>query len=178
MKDSKFHDRYSPEYCKSGVFDMTGTKHGDRAAPNLLRLKAKDVMDPEVAMVDAGASYEEVINRYLTGTSGFLYLVSENRGFGGVISLSDLKDHVFEEVLRGLVVAKDLANQDVMTVYPDESLASCLNKFSLVEVDQLPVVQNIDNIHEVVGVITRNRIVDAYTRVMNRTTSVPTIKKA
>jgi chloride channel protein, CIC family len=80
----------------------------------------------------------------------------------GVISFSDLKEFVFEEGFKDLLLAKDLANYDLVYVTPEESLASSLNKFSFMGMDQLPVIIEQDGSRKIIGIITRSQLLNAY----------------
>lgn len=123
-------------------------------------------MDEHFTAVPPGASYESVLRKCLTGTSNYLYVVDDDNRLEGVISFSDLKEFVFEEELKDLVLARDLANQNLVCVTPDESLASSLNKFSFIDMEQLPVVDRLDGKIEMKGVITRNQLLRAYRQEM------------
>lgn len=132
----------------------------------LSSLRVRDIMDEHFTAVPPGASYESVLRKCLTGTSNYLYVVDDDNRLEGVISFSDLKEFVFEEELKDLVLARDLANQNLVCVTPDESLASSLNKFSFIDMEQLPVVDRLDGKIEMKGVITRNQLLRAYRQEM------------
>ncbi len=132
----------------------------------LSSLRVRDIMDEHFTAVPPGASYESVLRKCLTGTSNYLYVVDDDNRLEGVISFSDLKEFVFEEGLKDLVLARDLANQNLVCVTPDESLASSLNKFSFIDMEQLPVVDRLDGKIEMKGVITRNQLLRAYRQEM------------
>jgi chloride channel protein, CIC family len=153
---------YTLSLARKGVDIAAGREMGI-----LTSLKVKDVMDTEVARIAEGAPYEDVLRLCLTGGyCNYLYLVSEKKGLEGVISFTDVREFLFEQELRGLVIAKDLANHNVVTVGPDESLASCLNKFSFIDMEQLPVVKGLDGALEIQGVVTRSHLLNAYRQEM------------
>ncbi|MFP3871232.1 MAG: CBS domain-containing protein, partial [Syntrophobacteria bacterium] len=86
----------------------------------------------------------------------------------GVISFQELKEFVYEDQLQGLVLARDLANRDVVYVTPDETLASSLNKFSYIDVEELPVVAGDDGFRRLEGIITRSELMRIYRREMSK----------
>jgi CIC family chloride channel protein len=152
---------YSLSLARRGVDINAGREMGI-----LTNLKVSEVMDRQAAVVGEATPYEDVVRRCLTGACNYLYLVDKTNGLEGVISFSDLKESLLEDGLNGLVIAKDLANNDVVTVSPEESLASCLNKFSFIDIEQLPVVQTVNGKREVLGVITRSQLMNAYRQEM------------
>ncbi|MDR3567846.1 MAG: chloride channel protein [Syntrophobacteraceae bacterium] len=154
---------YSLSLARRGVDISAGREMGI-----LTNLKVKDVMAHHAPVVTESTPYEEIVHRCLSESCNYLYLVDKKNGLEGVISFSDLREFLFEEGLNGLVIAKDLANSNVVTVTPDESLASCLNKFSFIDIEQLPVVENRNGAREIVGVVTRSHLMNAYRQEMVR----------
>ena len=152
---------YTLSLARKGVDISAGREMGI-----LTDLKVSDVMEHQAAVVDESTAYEEVVHRCLTESCNYLYLVDKSKGLEGVISFSDLREFIFEDGLKGLLIAKDLANNDVVTVTPDESLASCLNKFSFIDIEQLPVVENLNGTRHILGMITRSHLLNAYRQEM------------
>jgi CBS domain-containing protein len=59
------------------------------------------------------------------------------------------------------VIAKDLTQRSPVTTTPEETLARCLEKFTLAEQDYLPVVSSG---RELLGIISRRHVLDLYNR--------------
>ena len=66
-----------------------------------------------------------------------------------------------DQELKHLVVAKDLASTEVITVYPDDSLYTALEKFAAKDFSALPVVSR-ENPHKLLGIVTRRDIIGVY----------------
>lgn len=152
---------YTLSLARKGIDINAGREMGI-----LSSLQVKSVMETEFCTIPASASYDAVVRQCLTGDSDYLYVVDERDRVEGVVSFSDLKQFVFEEELRGLVVARDLSNPDIVYVTPEESLAAALNKFSFIDMDQLPVIQPDNGSLLIKGVITRAHLLNAYRREM------------
>jgi CIC family chloride channel protein len=76
---------------------------------------------------------------------------------------------VFEKDLMDLVVVKELATLDVITVFEDDDLDTAMRKIGYRNIEQLPVVDR-DNGRRLVGIISRRDMVSAYNRaLMERT---------
>ena len=68
---------------------------------------------------------------------------------------------MFDEDLKDLVVAKDLASENVVTVSTDDDLYTALGKISRKDFSTMPVVSS-DDPAELVGIVTRRDIIGAY----------------
>jgi len=76
---------------------------------------------------------------------------------------------VFEKELMDLVVIKELATKDVITVHPEEDLDTAMRKIGYRNIEQLPVVDRESHRH-LYGIISRRDMVSAYNRaLMTRT---------
>jgi CIC family chloride channel protein len=79
----------------------------------------------------------------------------------GILSFNDYNEAIFDENLKFLVVAKDLATEDVVTVSSEDDLYTALEKISVKDFSTLPVVAS-DDPHQLIGVVTRRDIIGAY----------------
>jgi chloride channel protein, CIC family len=86
----------------------------------------------------------------------------------GIISVQDFMGVVFEPDLMDLVVVKELATLDVITVTEADDLDQAMRCIGYRNIEQLPVVAQ-DNPRRLVGIISRRDMVSAYNRaLMNR----------
>lgn len=138
----------------------------------LTSLKVGDVMEREVATIPSDTSFESIVNQCITGACNYLYIIDDRRNLEGVVSFSDVKEFVYDEDLKGLVIAKDLSSPDLIYATPDETLASAMNKFSFIDMEQLPVVEPVNGTLRITGVITRSRLLNAYRQQMLRRTLI------
>ena len=92
-------------------------------------------------------------------------LVNYHGEMTGIISVQDFMGVVFEKDLMDLVVVKELATFDVITVYVDEDLDCAMRKIGYRNIEQLPVVDR-DSGHRLVGIISRRDMVSAYNRAL------------
>ena len=132
----------------------------------LTNLQVREIMEPAFEAIPAATAYEEVLHRCLCNSGNCLYVVDEKENLVGVVSFSDLKTLILEGKNDKGPVARDLLNPDVVFVTPDESLASCLNKFSFIDMEQLPVVEQDKGCKRISGVITRSHVFQAYRQEM------------
>lgn len=152
---------YSLSLTRKGIDIQAGREMGI-----LSTLHVSDIMEAACVQVPSTTPYEVVMQKCLNHPGNYIYIIDEKENLEGVISFSDLKEFIFEDGLNGLILAKDLINPDIVYVTPEESLASTLNKFSFIDMEQLPVVERNNGSRKVKGVITRNQLMKAYRQEM------------
>jgi CIC family chloride channel protein len=140
----------------------------------LTTLTVRDVMRFEVPKIPSNLPYKEVVQLCLKGQGNYLYTTDEEDNLEGVISFQDIKEFVYDDQLNGLVFAGDLANRDVVYVTPDETLASSLNKFSYIDMEELPVVGSDDGFRRLLGIITRSELMKIYRKEMLKRVMIET----
>ena len=90
-------------------------------------------------------------------------LVNVNGELTGIISVQDFMGVVFEKDLMDLVVVKELATTEVVTVHPEEDLDTAMRKIGYRNIEQLPVVDR-ETHCKLYGIISRRDMVSAYNR--------------
>jgi CIC family chloride channel protein len=79
----------------------------------------------------------------------------------GILSLTDMRRVMLEKEIHHLVVAKDLATLDVLTITPMDNLDTALKKMTEAEIQELPVVRRKDS-QRVISMLSRKDIVRTY----------------
>ena len=129
---------------------------------NVLKsMHVKDVMSPHVETVSEEWSLERTSDKISKSKyNSFPVLNSENK-LCGILSFNDYSDAIFDEDLKFIVVAKDLATSDVVTVSSNDNLYTALEKISRNDISTLPVVSPNDPA-QLVGIVTRRDVIGAY----------------
>jgi CIC family chloride channel protein len=89
--------------------------------------------------------------------------VNKNKKMVAILSFSDMREVMFEEGLKDLVVAKDLATTEVITLSPKDNLNEALEKFVAIDVAQLPVVDS-KKPDRVIGMLSRGDLISSYNK--------------
>jgi CIC family chloride channel protein len=92
--------------------------------------------------------------------NSFPVLDADNR-LAGILSFNDYSEAIFDDDLKHLIVARDLATSDVVTVSANDNLYTALEKISRKDFTTLPVVSENDS-GQLVGIISRRDIIGAY----------------
>jgi CIC family chloride channel protein len=125
-------------------------------------VRVEEVMVAQPITVPANLPVALLADEFLrTGRHGFPVL-NEDGSLLGVVSLSDhrrammAKDGSSDELL-----VRDIATQDIVTVFPDDTVGTALRRMAPRDLSRLPVVSR-ENPYRLLGVVRRNDIVRAY----------------
>ncbi len=117
-----------------------------------------EVMRPPIHVIPDRTAIAETVQYFLDHDAVRAYVVDANNHFLGAISIHDIKDPEVQN-LGPLVLARDVAEPNLHSVAPDDTLADCMDHFILSEDDDLPVV-NVGG--DLVGVVSRRDVLRVY----------------
>ncbi len=138
---------------------------GDFIIDVLKDIRVADALpkDRKPVLIPEDLHFRDIL-KYVSETNFSNFPVVNKEGvFTGVISLNDIRRVIFEDELSDLVIAKDIATPNMVTVSLDEDLSVALKKFAIGNVDELPVVEHIND-GKVIGILSRSDILAAYHR--------------
>jgi CIC family chloride channel protein len=129
---------------------------------NLLKsLFVKEAMNPAPETVYEGLPLKS-LTRHISESKYHSFPVVDNFGnLTGILSYFDYHEVLHDQQLEHLVVANDIATKRVITVYPDDSLYTALEKIAAKDFSILPVVSK-ETPNKLLGVVTRRDIIGAY----------------
>jgi CIC family chloride channel protein len=141
------------------------------ASPTHIREFARGVLDnmlvheamdeQPVTLIPENMPFEMLIN-LVTGSRETHFPVIDSQGkLIGILSINDIREFLFEASLAKVVVARDVANPNVVTVSWNESLQSALDKMARLNVDELPVTQA-DDPDKIAGMVSKRDIISFY----------------
>lgn len=137
---------------------------GDFAADVLKEITVDEILDDLKSFdtVDESTSLQEILG-LKSSRQHYFPVVNREGHFTGIFSLNDLREVLDESEVWQLLVAADIAHEEVKLVHPRETLAEVATKFANSDLDELPVVSN-DNDKELLGIISRRQLNNAYIR--------------
>ena len=83
----------------------------------------------------------------------------------GIFSSTDFRPQLFTPDVGDLLVMKDIANSNIITTTPSEDLNEVLQKFTLKNIDSLPVVSD-ENPRQLFGMLNRRTVISYYNRIV------------
>jgi CIC family chloride channel protein len=129
-------------------------------ATALASLKVSDIMRRDVALVPRTTPLPEIVSRFLSSRSLFLYIGDEEGRLLGVVDIHDIKESFPERELSNLVIAADLVTE-IPFATPEEPLTSVNEKLWFRDVGQLPVVQSGAD-RKFLGIVTQRDLLAAF----------------
>ncbi|MGD8362786.1 MAG: chloride channel protein [Gemmatimonadota bacterium] len=148
--------------------------HRGRAVNVLRSLQVSDVMKDDMITVGEGERLGSILGRVSGDTFPYLYVMGEDDKFVGLVELGTLRQAIVQaDELGALLVARDLAREDVPTVSPDQNLDLVSRIFGGRDLEELPVVDP-EN-HRLLGFVASHHLLEAYNREIMRRDAVRSI---
>ncbi|MBN2720471.1 MAG: chloride channel protein [Proteobacteria bacterium] len=134
----------------------------------LQELKVREAMTTNVERIPHDMKFGDIV-KYVTQSKNTSFPVEDQDGhFVGILSFQDVRQHVFDPDLEGLVVARDIANlHNVVMIAPTDSLKDALEKLAYRHVEHL-VVLDPKNPRKILGILTRRDIISTYKQAIFR----------
>ena len=115
----------------------------------------------QVTTIPENMPFDQLIQVISGSQEAYFPVVDQNDKMSGILSINDIRGVMFEESLHRLIVAKDVATPNVVRVLWNESLQVAMDKMVLLNVDELPVVQE-DAPDKIVAMISKRDIISHY----------------
>jgi CIC family chloride channel protein len=129
----------------------------------LTSIPVREAMNPAVETIPENLSLGRLAERMSRSKYNSFPVVDDKGFLTGVISYLDYHDVVLDENLENLVIVKELATQDVVTVSIDDNLYTALQRVASKDFSILPVVDP-DDPRKLLGVLNRRDIMSAYNK--------------
>jgi CIC family chloride channel protein len=78
-----------------------------------------------------------------------------------IFSINDIRGVLFTTEIEPLVVMKDIGTSDIIVTTPSEDLNAVMKKFTIKNIDSLPVVKEDDH-RELIGMLSRREVIAFY----------------
>lgn len=124
-------------------------------------LRAKDIMRRDVETITESMTLRELIEFLPQSRFTTFPVVDDAENLVGIISIQDFRKWIFEESIKDLVVVKEMATLNVVTVYPEDTLYTVLKKWEKKPVEILPVLESKTS-KKVIGALSRKDVIAAY----------------
>ncbi|MBB5021600.1 chloride channel protein [Desulfurispira natronophila] len=138
---------------------------GGKDVTVMQRLKVRDVETKNCDAIPESMSFRQIQMLIARSSQMDFPVLDQDGKLVGIISFQDIRKVIFEEGLDDLIVARDIATTDLITVKVDDTLQEALEKFTIRDYDHLPVVESDGTLH---GLISRQKILQAYNNEIQR----------
>lgn len=131
---------------------------------NVLRsLRVRHELTDEIARVPGNETFGALLARITEDSQAYYYVVDDDQRLQGVISLAEISSHIADaHLLSNLLLARDIARDDVPTVGPEDDLDSVMRTLGGLNREELPVLE--PETGRLLGVISRRHLVEGYNR--------------
>ncbi|WP_319779891.1 chloride channel protein [Maridesulfovibrio sp.] len=125
-------------------------------------LHVRDALISEhVSSLEEGLPIGSVVKIVTQYPESYYPVVSVDGDLKGILSINDIRELMFEEAQSNVLVAKDVASTNVITVLEDDTLQTALEKMIALNVNALPVVAK-DNPKKLVSMLSKQDLITCY----------------
>ncbi|HKB87415.1 MAG TPA: chloride channel protein [Ignavibacteriaceae bacterium] len=145
--------------------EAEGFRISEGRVANLLRsITVNDVDLQRIDLVDENTPLPQLIVQLVESPNSSFYTINSKGELCGIITENEMRPIITEyEIVKNVLVARDVANPEITVVHTSDDLDYILNLFGKLNVDQLPVVDS-NNPSKVLGAITRQKVISVYNR--------------
>jgi chloride channel protein, CIC family len=123
----------------------------------LAAAKIVDLIRRDPITLPPNAIFAEIEKSFLQNRYQHIYIVGKEMAFLGAVSLHDIKEFLEQPELANMVIAADIMKEDFPRISRLQPMADALEKFSEVDAERLPVVDNLDS-QRLIGSISKTDI--------------------
>ncbi len=110
----------------------------------------------------------EILARIASAEGAYYPVVDAEGKMTGIFSVNDIRRILAEEIPPGLVLARDIAVSQVITISPDEPLTAVLKKLSNRGLEEIPVV-DLEQPRQVLFMLSRRSVLARYASELEKT---------
>ncbi len=123
----------------------------------LAEAKIVDLIRRDPLTLPRNATFAEIEKTFLENRYQHIYIVGKGMEFLGAVSLHDIKEFLDQPELANMVIAADIMKENFPRISPLQPMGDALEKFSEVDSERLPVVENL-NSQRLIGSISKTDI--------------------
>ncbi|MBC8433948.1 MAG: chloride channel protein [Desulfobacterales bacterium] len=136
---------------------------GDFFVDILQAIKVQDLMHlvQDVKLIPQNMPFREFREFFCETKQHYFPVVDPNNRLVGIFSSTDIRGVLFSQGIDNLVVMRDVATFDLISTTPSEDLNSVFQKFTIKNIDSLPVVRDDDH-GVLIGMLNRREVIAFY----------------
>lgn len=157
-------------YAKQVVNRAESPAHqGDFVVDVLEGLTVKDAWSTRISSIkiQEDTPLKELLKITQSTETAYFPVINHENKLTGVFSVDDIRKLLHDTQMIDLLIASDLASGKIIYITPEEKLSSVLTKFTLKDIDELPVVSNEDP-QNFLGFFARKDLIQAYSLALHQ----------
>ncbi len=138
---------------------------GDFFVDVLQTIHVRDLMSQvkKVELIPQDMPFQEFKKYLSASTQHYFPVMDENQRLIGIFSINDVRGVLFSKEIEHLVVMKDIATTDMIYTTPGDDLNTVMQKFTMKNIDSLPVVKE-DDPGQLIGMLNRREVIAYYNK--------------
>jgi CIC family chloride channel protein len=153
-------------YQKQVPTRMDSKAHrGDFIIDVLEGLRVNDVYqrDREIMLIPEGLNLDDIVHRLARNHQHYFPVIDDDERMVGIFTDDDVRSYLYDDTLWKLAIARDVMVSSFVSVAPDDDLNTALKRFTLLNLEELPVI-NPDDSGQLLGMLRRKEVIAAYNR--------------
>lgn len=132
---------------------------------NLLKsITVQEVELEKIDLINEETALPQLMAKLIESPNSSFYTINKEGHLAGIITETELRPIITEyEMVKDVIVARDIANPNITLVKNNDDLDYVLNLFGQLNLDQFPVV-NTFNPNEILGAVSRQKVISIYNR--------------
>ncbi len=139
-------------------------------------IKVGELLDyvKKVDLIPEHMTFESFKRYFSSSKQEYFPVVDQKDRLRGIFSINDIRGIMFNGDIDKLVVMKDVATPDVIVTTPSEYLSDVLRKFTIKNLNSIPVVRDEDH-SQLLGMLDRRAVIEFYNRKIHEMKQRPKI---
>jgi CIC family chloride channel protein len=131
----------------------------------LQTIAVRDLLDRvrKVAMIPESMPFADFRKHFAESEQHYFPVMDEHGKLSRIFSVNDIRSVLFAPGIGQLVVMKDIGTAEIIATSPSEDLNAVLKKFTVKNIDSLPVVRD-EDARELIGMLNRREVIAEYNR--------------
>ncbi len=140
---------------------------GDFFTDVLQDIKVENVFNPHkvTAVLPEDMPLSQFRTFFRQTNQRYFPVVNHNGKLTGIFSINDVRNCLFDVDLDPIIIMKDISREKIITTTPNEDINVLLRKFTLRNIDQIPVVKD-DDPQTFLGMISRREVITFYNQTL------------
>ncbi|MGA8281031.1 MAG: chloride channel protein [Desulfobacterales bacterium] len=151
-------------YCRQVKSRVDSPAHAGEFFVDILQtFRVNDLMDQvkEVRQIPQDMTFSDFKNYFSRTDQQYFPVMDQDQRLVSIFSINDVRGVLFSQEIEELVVMKDIGTSDIIVATPSEDLNSVLQKFTIRNIDSLPVVADDDH-SKLIGMLGRREVIAFY----------------
>lgn len=126
----------------------------------LNEIKVEEIQLKEIQFINQNTDLSIIVSKFLETPENILYVIDDNKKLVGFIQEKDIRPILNDyEIVKDVLVAKDISNHNVICIDSNSSLDQALRLMMKYNLSEVPVVKNSsENTDEILGILSLQKI--------------------